>query len=102
MMCCIVNQQVYVGQRKVVLRAHSIKISVVDAHMDVAVLFGYRDNVRYPLRIVAYFNKSSIDQLNDLLLDLKDSVWVLPSQLLPLGSKLLGVDRYVVLHYQSV
>ncbi len=92
MICCIVNQHVDVGQRKVVLRSRSIKIFVVDAHTDVAVLFGYRDNVRHPLQIVTYFNKSDIDQLNDLILDLKDSVWVLPSQLLPLWSELLGVN----------
>ncbi len=91
-MCCIVDQHVDVDQRKIVLRACSIKVSVVDVHTDSAVLFRYQDNVRHPFRVIAYFNKSGIDQLNNLLLDLKDSVRILLLQLLPFGSKLLGVD----------
>lgn len=51
MTCSVVDQNIDMRQREVVLRASLIQVAKVDAHSNLYVFLGHRDNVGEPFRI---------------------------------------------------
>ncbi|PKI77269.1 hypothetical protein CRG98_002338, partial [Punica granatum] len=68
----VVDQDVNVRQREIILRAGLIEISVVDADSDSPVLLFHRYDICHPLEIVADFEESHVDLFDDLLLDAEE------------------------------
>ncbi|PKI56998.1 hypothetical protein CRG98_022604 [Punica granatum] len=72
--CCVIHQDVDMGQPEVVFRTGPVEVSIVDADSDFAILLFHRHDVRYPFRVVAYLQESRIYLLDNLLLNAKKKV----------------------------
>ena len=70
MLSRIINQDINVGEWKIILRDPPIQISVIHTHSYFAIFFRYGDNVGNPLRVGSDNQESNIELLHDLLFDL--------------------------------
>ncbi|PKI51094.1 hypothetical protein CRG98_028523 [Punica granatum] len=75
--CCIVHQDVDMGQREVILRTGPIKVSIVDADSEFLVVVFHWHNVCYPFRVIAHLQESCIYLLDDLLFNTEKKISLL-------------------------
>ncbi|PKI75856.1 hypothetical protein CRG98_003771 [Punica granatum] len=72
--CCVIHQDINMGQREIILRTGPIKVSIVDADSDFPILLFHWYDIRYPFRVIAHLQESWIHLLDDLLFDAEKKI----------------------------
>ncbi|PKI59727.1 hypothetical protein CRG98_019903 [Punica granatum] len=72
--CCAVHQDISMEQREIVLITGPIKVSIVDADSEFAVLLFHWHDISYPFRTIAHLEESRIHLLDDLLFNAEKKI----------------------------